>query len=297
MKILMTGGTGFIGGALVKRLAPEHELFCLVRKGGTLPSHPHIHAVQQDLGQSFDLNKFPRSVDAVVHLAQSKQFRKFPDEARDIFHVNTDATAQLLEYGRSAKSRVFLLASSGGVCGYQSRPILETDPPDLMNFYLASKYAAECLVSAYGEYFSTVILRYFFVYGEGQRDMFIPSLLQRIRDGKPVQIHGKTGVAMNPIHLSDAVEATARALELTRSEVVNVAGGEETNVLEIAQMIGEVVGRVPVFGFEPDKGSMAMVANIEKMRLKLGVAPKVSLKEGLERVGKDLLGMKKGPSK
>lgn len=293
----MSGATGFIGGGLAKRLMPDHELYCVVRNDGRVPYHPHIHPIRQDLGKAFDLGRFPKAVDAIVHLAQSRQFRKFPDEARDIFRVNTEATLQLLEYGRMAKSRMFLLASSGGVCGYQPKPISETDPPDLMNFYLASKYAAECLVNAYGEFFPSVILRYFFVYGEGQRNMFIPSLVERIRAGQPVQIHGKTGVAMNPIHVSDAVEATARALELTRSEVVNVAGAEETTVLEIAETIGRFLSRAPVFRFEPEKGAMAMVANTEKMRLKLGVSPKVSLKEGLERVVRDLMNGEKGKSR
>jgi len=237
-----------------------------------------------------DPDGLPGAADAIIHLAQSRHFRKFPDQARDIFEVNTDSTLQLLEYGRRAKIKSFLLASSGGVCGYQARPILETDPPDLLNFYLASKFAAECLVGAYGEFFATVNLRYFFVYGEGQRDMFMPSLVERVRQGNPVLIHGNSGVAMNPIHVSDAVEATVRALEVERHEVINVAGAERTTVMELAGLIGQLTGKQPVYRYEPDKGPMAMVANIEKMKLKLGVSPKMSLKEGLERLVNDLCG-------
>src|SRR5262249_40821073 len=152
------------------------------------------------------------TVDAILHLAQSREFRKFPDQARDIFMVNTQSTLQLLDYGRKAKCKVFVYASSGGVCGYLSRPIVETDPPQLTNFYLASKYASEGFVSSYSDFFVPVNLRYFFVYGEGQRDMFMPGLVTRVLQGSAVTIAGKTGVAVNPIHVSDAVEATVRAM-------------------------------------------------------------------------------------
>jgi UDP-glucose 4-epimerase len=294
MKILLTGASGFIGRWLVKRLCPEHELFCLVRNGAALPKHQQVQMLPLDLGCRLDTTALPASVDAIIHMAQSRQFRKFPEAAQDIFQVNTGATAQLLDYGRRAKARVFLYASSGGVCGYQPRPIVETDPPDLFNFYLASKYAAECLVNAYADQFTTVNLRYFFVYGEGQRDMFMPSLVGRIIDGTPVTIAGKTGVTLNPIHVSDAVEATARALGIERADTVNVAGPDVVTVLDLAEMIGQRVGRPPVYSKEPDKGPLAMVANIEKMKLKLGVVPKVSIKEGVDRVVRDVLQARTG---
>src|SRR5688572_18391351 len=172
---------------------PDHELFCLTQQGGALPHHAHVHAIAQNLAGPIDPSRLPASVDAIIHLAQSRHFRKFPEQARDIFAVNTAATAQLLEYGRQAKVRTFLLASSGGVCGYLPRPIVETDPAQPNNFYLASKYAAECLVNAYAEYFATVTLRYFFVYGEGQRSMFMPGMVERVLKGNPVILFGKTG--------------------------------------------------------------------------------------------------------
>lgn len=289
MRILLTGGAGFVGGALVRQLMPDHELFCLVRKDGALPEHPHLHPILQDLAAPFELSRFPTMLDAIIHLAQSRQFRKFPDEARDIFKVNVDSTAQLLDYGRHAKIRTFLFASSGGVCGYQPKPIVETDSPEPNNFYLASKYASECLVNAYSDQFATVILRYFFVYGEGQRGMFMPGLVERVLKGEPVLVSGKAGITMNPIHVSDAVNATVRALELQRQETINVAGAETTTVLELAELIGQLTEKKPVYSYEPDKGQMAMVANIEKMKLKLGVSPKISLKKGLDRLVQDLL--------
>jgi UDP-glucose 4-epimerase len=288
MKILVTGASGFIGRNVVNRLMREHELYCVARNGSGLPRHAHVHLLAHDLSKPIRGEGWPSSLDAIIHLAQSRHFRKFPAEARDIFTVNTHSTAQLLDYGRDAKIKTFVFASSGGVCGYQSRPILETDPPKLLNFYLASKYAAECLVNAYAEYFVVANLRYFFVYGEGQRDMFMPSLVGRIVQHAPVIIAGKTGVTMNPVHVSDAVEATASALELQQSETINVAGPDVISVRELAEMIGGLTRQKPVYTQEADKGPLAMVADIEKMKLKLGIVPKVSINEGVKRLVDEL---------
>ena len=293
MRLLITGATGFVGSRLVRKLMSDHELFCVTQRDGALPHHAHVHAIAQNLADPIDPSRLPASMDAIIHLAQSRQFRRFPDQAGDIFAVNTASTAQLLDYGRQAKIRAFLLASSGGVCGYLPRPIVETDPPQPNNFYLASKYAAECLVNAYCDYFATVTLRYFFVYGEGQRDMFMPGLVERVLKGEPVIIFGKTGVTMNPIHVSDAVEATIRAVALERQETFNVAGSETTTVLELAELVGQLTGKKPVYSYQPEKGQMAMVGNIEKMKLKLGVTPRTSIKEGLTRLVNDLLGRDK----
>lgn len=288
MKILVTGASGFIGHWVVKGLMNEHELYCPLRGSGGPPVHKQVHPLEVDLSGDINLEHLPLQIDAIIHLAQSRNFRKFPDQAQDIFRVNTHSTQQLLEYGRRSKARVFIYASSGGVCGYQPQPITEEDPPQIMNYYLATKYASECLVRSYREQFAAVILRYFFVYGEGQRNMFMPGLVERIQKGNPVALSGKTGMIMNPIYVSDAVNATIRALVAPRSEIFNVAGGETTNILDLANLIGKLVGKAPQFQIEPTHTSMAMVANIEKTKLKLDMVPKVSLEEGLGRLVNDM---------
>ncbi len=72
---------------------------------------------------------------------------------------------------------------------------------------------------------------------------------------------------------------------------MNVAGPDVTTVFDIAEMIGRMTGKKPVYQHEPDKGPMAMVANIEKLQFKLGVTPKVSIEEGLGRLIRDITGV------
>ena len=68
-----------------------------------------------------------------------------------------------------------------------------------------------------------------------------------------------------------------------------MAGAEITTVLELAELIGQVTGKKPVYSYQPDKGAMAMVGNIEKMKLKLGVSPRISIKEGLGRLVNEIV--------
>src|SRR2546426_11157922 len=127
---------------------PDHELFCLTQQGGALPHHAHVHAIAQNLAGPIDPSRLPASVDVIIHLAQSRQFRRFPEQAADIFAVNTAATARLLDFARRAGARSFVYASSGGVYGGSETPLSESAALRPGNFYAASKTAAELLVQA-----------------------------------------------------------------------------------------------------------------------------------------------------
>lgn len=290
MEILITGANGFIGSALCRQLYLEHRLFCVFRSPDRVVHYPGGSAIVQDLAEDLDLSRFPSRIDLVIHLAQSRDFRYFPEKASEIFRVNDTATLQLLEYGRQAGARSFVYASSGGVCGYKKGVVVESDPPNPVSFYLTSKYISECLVRSYSGYFSTIILRYFFVHGEGQSpDMLIPSLIHRIQTGQEVVIHGRTGIRINPIYVEDAARATARALDLTGHEVIHVAGKEAVSLLELSEMIGTLVGRAPIHRHEDDFGGMHLVGGIEKMRTKLAFEPAVGLMEGLSKTVQSIL--------
>lgn len=284
MEILVTGANGFIGSVLCQRLYPEHRLFCVFRAPDRVVHYPGASEIVQDLAEDLDLSLFPSEIDGIIHLAQSHDFRLFPEKAAEIFRVNDTATLQLLEYGRKAGVRSFIYASSGGVCGYKKGVMVESDPPNPVSFYLTSKYISECLVRSYSSYFSTIILRYFFVYGDGQqKDMLIPSLIYRVQTGQEVIVHGRDGIRINPIFVEDAAQATASALDLVGHEVIHVAGKEAVSIIELSEMIGKLVGRAPIYRYEDDFGGMHLVGCIEKMRTRLSFEPAIDLMKGLSR--------------
>lgn len=279
MKILITGAAGFIGGHLVSRLASEHEVFAVTRHepGEDAGS---VRWIEHDLSGSLAEAPFPEQVDAVIHLAQSRQYRDFPGGAADMFAINVESTFRLLEYARRAGARTFVFTSTGGVYG-SSEHATESDPLNPLNFYMSSKASAEVLVASYRSLLDAVILRLFFVYGPGQAGMMIPSLLERVRTGAPVTVDGDPGLKVNPIHVRDAVAVFEPALRLGCSDLFNVAGDEAVTITELVRLMAEVVGRQPVIEHRPANQPGDLIGSNERMKEILGVRPRISLREGL----------------
>jgi UDP-glucose 4-epimerase len=290
MRILITGGAGFVGGRLVKHLAEVHEVYALVRKPQAT-SHPRVHRLIQDLAEPRWGIELPEKIDAVVHLAQSPHFRDFPAQAMDTYSVSTATTMRLLDWGLKAGARNFVLGSTGGLYGASDEAVRESDAlPDQRNqlgFYFASKRAAELLAQQYTGQLNIATLRFFFVYGAGQpAPMLMPRLVKSVRDGTAIFLHGGDGIRLNPVHVDDAVTAITRALELPESRLINIAGPEVTTLRRVGEEIGRQVGREPVFNVDKITQPNHLVADINRMSRVLG-APKVGLERGIaELIGK-----------
>jgi UDP-glucose 4-epimerase len=280
MRILVTGGTGFIGRHLLPELANEHELFSLTRSAPPADA-TDVTWIEQDLAEELDPARLPESIDAVVHLAQSKRYREFPAGAPDMFAVNVKSTFRLLEYARAAGATHFLFASTGGVYGSGEDAFSEADKLNPLNFYLASKCSAEALVAGYRTTFVTVVFRFFFVYGADQAGMLIPSLIQKARSGEEIVIEGDPGLRINPIHVRDAVRSFAPALELERSNLFNVAGDETITITELVRQIEEVLGVTAEVRHTSSERPGDLIGANKKMKEVLGVQPAISLVEGI----------------
>jgi UDP-glucose 4-epimerase len=281
-RVLVTGAGGFIGTHLLPLLAQEHEVVAVTRS----PAPPPLAGVDWltlDLTR-LDTSALPERVDAVIHLAQSRRYRDFPDGAADVFAVNVESTFALLEYARAAGVRSFVLASTGGIYDYGYERLVETAPVNPINFYLSSKYSAELLTANYQDLFRTIVLRFFFVYGPGQGPMLIPTLVRKVRGGEPIEIEGKPGLRINPIHVSDAVRVFEPALVLERSDVFNVAGEETLALEELVALIERVVGRPASVRHVSGEQRGDLIGDNSRMRATLGVVPRTLLEEGLASI-------------
>lgn len=283
-KIIITGGTGFIGGYLTDRLCDQYELFCLVKQQPNGSRLSKVRWIEQDLSQPFDYARLPHQIDAVIHLAQSRYYRQFPDRAEDIFKVNVQGTFQLLEYARQAGAERFIFASSGGVYGYSYEKLVETDPVNPLNFYLSSKYAAELLIANYQQFFRTVIFRFFFVYGPGQQGMLMPALLQKVQRGETITVEGNPGLRINPIYIDDAIQVFEPALRLSTSTLFNVAGEEVVTVTEIIQAMEQVTGKSTSIQYTSANVKGDLIGDNSRMKNELKVSPHTALIEGLRRL-------------
>ena len=230
----------------------------------------------------------PSAIDAVVHLAQSPAYRDFPEGAPDVFAVNVASTFALLDYARRASARSFVLASTGGIYDLSPTPIDEDAALAPSSHYFRSKYAAEVLMESYADLMATIALRFFFVYGPGQRGMLIPRLVERLRTGDTVTIEGDPGLAINPIHVEDAVRVFEPALSRETSGVFNVAGDEVVTVGALVEALAGLCGvEARVAHIETVRQGDLVAAN-GRMKGELGVEPRVALHDGLRGVVDEL---------
>ena len=290
MRVLVTGASGFVGRELLLELAEHAEVFAL---GRTKPDAPFARWIEHDLVEPVHPAKLPDRVDAIVALAQADDHRAFPERAREIFAVNVRSTVDLLEYGRRAGARVFILASTGGLYG-QSEQARETDPatasaPDAsLRFYLHSKLSSEALVQGYSDILRTVILRPFFIYGPGASRMLIRTLAERVVAGETVTVVGDPGMRISPVYVRDVARAIHAALDSNVDGVVNLAGDERVTIRELVEQIASVAGVTPEIAARAGEAG-ALVGDNRRMREELGVET-TPLAEGLRALLADVAG-------
>jgi nucleoside-diphosphate-sugar epimerase len=159
-----------------------------------------------------------------------------------------------------------------------------------LNFYLASKYAAEVLLAPYRDVLTTVVLRPFFVYGPGQRGMLVGGLAERVLSGGDVVIDGDPGLRINPIHVDDAARAVEASLALAGSDLVNVAGDEAVTITDLALRLAAAAAVEPRIEHRGDGPAGDLLGDNSHMKALLGVTPAVTLDAGLRGVIEELRG-------
>jgi nucleoside-diphosphate-sugar epimerase len=264
MKILVTGANGHLGARVIKKLCIENEVHAIVRSSPPF-AHPSVtyHAI--DLSSDWCPKSLPIHVDAVIHLAQSRNFREFPQQALEILQVNLVSTSKLLDYASRVGVKHFVLASTGGLHRTSASVITEdskVDPPDgPLEYYFRTKQAAELLARPYMDSIDITILRPFFIYGPGQSpDKLISRLLASIRDGRPIKLSGRDGLLINPVFVDDVVDLIFAILNVPKSRILMAAGPDVLSIRAMADLIGHQVGRNPIFE-KMDGDDEKMIAN------------------------------------
>jgi nucleoside-diphosphate-sugar epimerase len=277
-RILLTGAGGLVGSHLLPLLNEENEVYTISRK--TIRNNN----IKIDFSKVWDTEVLPKNLDTIIHLAQSENFRDFPNQAIDVFNVNTNSTLKLIDFAYKTGVKTFIFASSAGIYGNsdvefdESANIIYNNE---MGFYLATKQCSEIILDNYSSLLQVIQLRLFFVYGKGQRkDMLIPRLVDNIRNGVPLHLQGASGITINPTHVCDAVEAIKASLDLSGSHKINIAGPESLTMKEIGNIIGSLVQKKPQFIFE-EKEARNLMGSITNMSKKL-VTPQIKFKDGIK---------------
>jgi UDP-glucose 4-epimerase len=198
----------------------------------------------------------------------------------------------MLLAARDAGVRHFIYSGSSTYYGNRPVPHRESDPPDLLNIYGLTKQVGEeyCLLFDRTSELACVVLRYFNVYGPRQPQtgayaLVLGIFLNRHSENKVLEIHGGGSQRRDFVHVRDVVAANIAAFERAREkgvrgETFNVGSGKNLSVKELADMISP--HQIDTQARQGD--AAATLADISKIRARLGWAPKVSLAEGLKEL-------------
>ena len=299
MRVLITGGAGFLGSALARRLVAEgHQVRVLDDLSAGDPERlpPQVLFTRGDVRDRPKLWTLLQGIQCVFHLAARVSVAESVAYPREYNDVNVGGTVALMEAMRDVRVRRVVLASSGTVYGEQPKqPVDENMRPNPIAPYAVSKIAAEYYVSTLGALYDieTVILRIFNAYGPGQsipaaHAPVIPQFLKQALSGGSLVVFGDGLQTRDFVYVDDVVDALIAAAMTpgVNRQIINVGSGQEVSINTLVRIIGEVTGRqLSVLYNEKQSGGVSrLVASLAKAQALLGYQPKVDLYTGLRRL-------------
>jgi len=301
VKVLVTGGAGFIGSHIVRRMLDlEHEVvvldnFSTGRRSNLDAVLADIDVSEGDVGCLEHVEQAVAGCDAVFHQAALPSVPRSIADPLSSHQANATGTLNVLVAARDAGTRRVVMASSSSVYGsVPDLPKRESMPTLPMSPYAVSKLAGEQYCRSWFDLYGleTVALRYFNVFGPRQDPMsayaaVVPRFIAAYAAGEPPVIFGDGKQSRDFTYVDNVVEANIGALESPAApgRVYNIACNDSVTLNELAHELRELMGAQarPVHA-APRPGEVRhSLASIDAARADLGYAAKVSLREGLRR--------------
>jgi UDP-glucose 4-epimerase len=296
LKILVTGGAGFIGSHLVKALVKAgHQVRVLdnLSTGSIENLADVLNAIEFVRGDVRDYGTVEYAVggvDAVVHLAALIDVAESVEKPDLYFDVNVRGTYNVVKASKNVSTFVF--ASSSAVYGEPIRvPIPEDHPLMPKSPYAASKVSGEAFVQAFANQygFRPVILRLFNVYGPKQSRAYagvIIEFIRRVSRGESPVIFGDGGQTRDFVHVSDVVEAIMLSLRNEGARgVFNIGSGEGITINHLANLILKSMNREdlkPIYALPRPGDIRHSIADITRAKKELKYEPKIRLETGIK---------------
>ncbi len=292
--ILITGGCGFIGTNLVRRLAARGDRLRVLDNLSTGSAGDIAeYGVQLMRGDILDAGAVRAAVKgktAVVHLAAQTGVVPSQREPRVDFEVNARGTLEMLSASRDANVESFVFASTGGaILGEQMPPVDETMAAHPLSPYGASKLAGEGYCAAFHGSFGlpTVALRFSNVYGpfSYHKGSVVAQFFKLIQEGQPLTMYGDGTQTRDFLYVDDLVDAVVAAIDSRLGgEVFHIASGVETSVNDLIAAMRDVLPgeRLDIDSAPARPGEVTRnFACIEKATRMLDYRPRVTLRDGL----------------
>lgn len=296
MKILVTGGAGFIGSHITNLLIKqEHEVTVIdnLSHGSKDAVNPKANFVQADLLDQTSLEKILPGTDSVIHMASLIEVGESVKRPVEFAENNIMGTVKLLEAMRNRGVKKIIFSSSACVYGTPIKlPITEDDPLGRQeNPYGITKVTMEQFCMLYHTLFNfdVIILRYFNPYGPGElhnpETHAIPNFIKAALTKQPIPLYWKGEQIRDFIYIDDLAYAHVLPLNLSGLHIYNVGTETGVKVIDVVKKLFKLVGfKAPIKDLGERKGDVpSLVASSEKIKKELRWQAKVNLEEGLKK--------------
>ncbi|MFL5742337.1 MAG: SDR family oxidoreductase [Flavisolibacter sp.] len=305
MRILVTGGAGFIGSNLVERLLNNSEVKLVrvldnlatgsLKNLESLHGHPRLEFVQADIRDYASCLKAAEDIDLISHQAALGSVPRSINDPLTSNEVNVTGTLNIFTAAKEKKiKRVVYAASSSTYGDHPGLPKVEDQIGRPLSPYAVTKYVNELYARVFSDIYGLELigLRYFNVFGprqnpQGPYAAVIPLFMQSVLNNEPPVINGDGRHSRDFTFVGNAVDANEHALFTSNAKAVNqvynIAFGEQTSLSQLFEMIKEVAGSdlAPKFGPERKGDVLHSLADISKAKELLDYHPAVNVKQGL----------------
>lgn len=247
MSVLVIGSGGYMGRHLMMSLATEG----IDAVGASTSDGTGIDPESGILSESFSV---PRGTSAVVYMAQSPRYRQVPEQAAHVLAVNAFSAARAAVLAREAGVQRFIYISTGTVYAPSFQPLREDAPVRRDSWYALSKLHGEEALSLFRSDMEVIVVRPFGVYGPDQHGRLVTNLVEAVLNGKPISLQSRPGcpadqdgLKISLCYIDDATRILVGLIRNGGEPCLNLAGAEALSIRSMANQIGALTGRSPLF--------------------------------------------------
>ncbi len=295
-KLVITGGSGFIGTHLTKRLI-DNGNYKITIIDLMPPKVSDVEFVQADISDLEKIRPYLTNADVVVHLAAMVGVDNCRNNPERVRQINSEETKMLIDFCADNKVKRFIFSSSSEIYGNSKEiPYREDGQPEPISVYAQCKLEIENYLKTKTEKMTVGIVRFFNIYGPGQRDSFVVSIfIKAAMNNQPLNIFGAGNQTRCFTYVTDAVEGVAKLIEYDKTpyEIVNIGNPNEVTIKEVAELVlknnphSQSTINYKTYGDGERDASLEIdrrVPSVKKAENLLGFQATVSLNEGIQLI-------------